>query len=449
MNYRKKANITLAVVAAGFIGATILKHYFNDSFEIKLISFVIEAALVGGVADWFAVTALFKEPLGFSFHTAIIPKNRVTIIDSVAKVVERELLSIDLIKKRLDKIKIIDGIINWIDNKNGMNYIIKVALEYVSGCLNRVDIRKIAEQAKVILGKGIEKIDLSQYYSKFIIWGLEKEEGGRIVSRVIEDIIKLIEENNTRDKIYELLNSIKEEKTKGFLSMFFNKTLEKTNSVNISELTDSIHMHLLEFLYAAKDERNEMNYKLREFLKQHFIVTSSIYLSEENINKIKEGILESICNEEVIKDTIEWLKKQLKKGMYINYELEDKVALTCCGGDGVPEIIANIQMTLLSYWNELKNNNDVRKNMEDAIKNSIYDIIQEEHGLVGDIVRDTLNEFTDEDLNNLIDEKAGNDLQWIRINGSIVGGGVGLLIFMFLNFLYEPYVVPVIRNLFS
>lgn len=63
-----------------------------------------EAAVVGGVADWFAVTALFGKPLGFPWHTALIAiLTRGRVISAVADMIEHELLSVNSIKERIEK----------------------------------------------------------------------------------------------------------------------------------------------------------------------------------------------------------------------------------------------------------------------------------------------------------------------------------------------------------
>lgn len=87
MNYHKKANITLAVVLIGFLGSALLARNCPGILGFQLLKFVLEAALVGGLADWFAITAIFKKPLGWGFHTALIPRNRAKLIEAVAGMV--------------------------------------------------------------------------------------------------------------------------------------------------------------------------------------------------------------------------------------------------------------------------------------------------------------------------------------------------------------------------
>ena len=89
----------------------------------------------------------------------------------------------------------------------------------------------------------------------------------------------------------------------------------------------------------------------------------------------------------------------------------------------------------------------MRQWIDNILKEMLEKIIRSQHYLIGEIVKETLEAFTNERLNQFIEEKVGDDLQWIRINGSIVGASAGLLIYLFTNLVYSPYVVPVIHGL--
>ncbi|MBQ3451489.1 MAG: DUF445 family protein, partial [Selenomonadaceae bacterium] len=65
------------------------KIIFPGNVAAEGFLFVTEAALVGGIADWFAVTALFKKPLGFSFHTAILPRRRKDFVKASVVMVQQ------------------------------------------------------------------------------------------------------------------------------------------------------------------------------------------------------------------------------------------------------------------------------------------------------------------------------------------------------------------------
>jgi len=124
-NYHRRANITLAAVFLFFLGAAVLEHFNPGHFGIRLMFFVSEAALVGGIADWFAVTAIFKKPLGWGYHTALIPRNREKVIEAVASIVQTELLNMTLIRKKIEGIPFIEGLLLSVEKVGGSIYLRK------------------------------------------------------------------------------------------------------------------------------------------------------------------------------------------------------------------------------------------------------------------------------------------------------------------------------------
>ena len=67
----------------------------------------MQSALIGSVADWFAVTALFRKPLGFPYHTALIPRNKDRLINGVIKLVETKMLTKDRCKVLLNNVEFV------------------------------------------------------------------------------------------------------------------------------------------------------------------------------------------------------------------------------------------------------------------------------------------------------------------------------------------------------
>ena len=93
MNRWNNADTTLLCAALCFLVAVGFKIIYPESILAEGFLFVTEAAMVGGIADWFAVTALFKKPLGFPFHTAILPKRREEFVSASTKMVQNEFFS--------------------------------------------------------------------------------------------------------------------------------------------------------------------------------------------------------------------------------------------------------------------------------------------------------------------------------------------------------------------
>ncbi len=100
---RQKADQALAIAFALFVAAVAVRGVYHEAIWAQAVFRMAEAALIGGVADWFAVTALFQRPLGITFHTAIIPRNREKIVKAMSYMVQEEFLSRQSIQRHLQR----------------------------------------------------------------------------------------------------------------------------------------------------------------------------------------------------------------------------------------------------------------------------------------------------------------------------------------------------------
>src|SRR5512135_8051 len=106
---------SLATAAGGAAAARAALAWYGPMPGLEIAAAGFEAGVVGGLADWFAVTALFRHPLGVPIpHTAIIPNRRDRIIDSIVTMVETEWLSPEVIGRRLERIAPSALIADWL-----------------------------------------------------------------------------------------------------------------------------------------------------------------------------------------------------------------------------------------------------------------------------------------------------------------------------------------------
>src|SRR5256885_15472817 len=106
------ATVLLAAMAALFIFTTMAPQ---PGFWILLVRATAEAALVGGLADWFAVTALFRQPLGLPIpHTAILPRNKDRIGEGLGSFIETNFLSPELVEQKLRSLAIAPRAAAWL-----------------------------------------------------------------------------------------------------------------------------------------------------------------------------------------------------------------------------------------------------------------------------------------------------------------------------------------------
>jgi len=107
--------VSLLGAVAGAVGCHVALRLVGDATWLRVLTAGFEAALVGALADWFAVTALFRHPLGIPIpHTAIIPARRAKIIESIVTMVEEDWLSPEVIGTRLARLAPSDLILDWL-----------------------------------------------------------------------------------------------------------------------------------------------------------------------------------------------------------------------------------------------------------------------------------------------------------------------------------------------
>ncbi|MDD4600984.1 MAG: DUF445 domain-containing protein [Negativicutes bacterium] len=433
MKNRKIANATLTAVALLFGVVLIIRYTYYDSLLLKALYIVLEAALIGGIADWFAVTALFEKPLGFPWHTAIIPRNRTKIINALTKTVENELLSKESIKERLADIHMVRMFVVWVEESNGKKTLAEMSTSYIRKIIFSLDARQVAQTLEQLLRQKWQEVYLSALLGRLVKLFLDKKGDEKLIDLLLNEMIRTVETEKTREMIHRFLERYSHEAADSWWKRLLKNVLEAVDAVNLADAAAVLQTNILNELRSIK----EIEHPLRQLI--HTRLSNLVYRMDhdpglaETIKEWQVGLAGRINLEDILTELIElalqWERKSISEASHSQVEewLFDQVS---------------------KYWEVFKNDHDLQDWLEKYVKEAIHEVIESEHHLVGTITSNALGILTDEKLSEFIDDKAGEDLQWIRINGSVVGGFVGLILFLFLHFVYDPYVVPLVRGIF-
>jgi len=434
MNYHRKANIILAAVFLFFLGAAVLKYINPEHFGIRLLFFVSEAALVGGIADWFAVTAIFKKPLGWGYHTAIIPRNREKVIEAVATIVQKELLNVNIIRKKIERIPLIEGLLLRVEKVGGSVYLSDQLLNYLRRYAEKQEPAQLAEKLAVFIRPIAKTWNLAPRVQSISGWALEHGYMDQGLDRLAEGLWDKAAEGETRNIILRYLEEIKEEKVSNGGSMF--RTLmgfvEMSDGLNLDEAADTLQVELLLSLRKLRDPLDPLRIRLKEILLNILVELESDTQFSAQIEQWKEDVLRDVI-------FTRFLESMLEEAL--------KIAKSPSTPTDPSVLYPAIYPVVEKYWLSIQHNSELKTRLNSFLVDTLCQVIQNEHDLIGGMVRETLAAYTDQDLNRFVEEKAGNDLQWIRINGSMIGGSVGLFLFLFLEYVYDP-IVPTLLNYF-
>lgn len=406
---KRRANTVLAAAAGLFVLALTFKYNYPASSMAAAFLTVTEASLAGGVADWFAVTALFRRPLGFPYHTALIPRNRERVISALSKAVEQDFLSKEAIKARLNQVNLLDKIISY-SQGNAMRPVVRGIIEKaIAELAETIDPTTVGKLGERVFKLILKRQSLVPYVAAGITWALQQGKDREAYSAVVNKVTAIVNQPQIREAIYQYLEQIKEKTAnKNWLSGLITGFMEMTDGINLTDAADALHQELIKAVAELTNEQHPVRLWFQEELG---------------------GIAVRLENPEW-KTAIDNWKDELLNRIEVAEPLgalADTVLTACTQPTVYREYVVDwLTDQAASYWQQFKENAVLKSQAEDYVKMLIMKVVEQEHTLIGKIARRALNKLSDEDLNQFIEDKAGEDLDWIRINGVIIGGLVGM-----------------------
>jgi len=421
------ANKILAFVFMLFFLSIYLRYIYKELLIVKIFCDVVEAALVGGIADWFAITAIFRKPLGFPWHTALIPRHRERVILAIRDMIANDLLSAQSIKKRVNEIHFVTLLIRWVDKENGKKILQTVVEKHSRDMIMNIDAPALAESISNFIKNKVRQIKTISQMKILIKWGLQHGKEQYVIILLIDALMDRIQKPDTKQVIYQYIDNIKQEKGKSLLEKVVIWIGEQTNSLNVADATETVYNELLTLLQDMKNPEHILYQWIQKKIIKVANQPEQNFPSLNRIERWKMAILESREFTEIIKNCTE--------------SFIEKASISAHN-----DLLDWIYSQADQHWERFKSDDEMQQWLEVRIKQAMLQLIDGEHYLIGKVIEEVLGKFTDEDLNTFIEEKAGDDLQWIRINGCIVGAMVGLIISLFLHYFYEPSIVPIMQE---
>ena len=417
-----KANAALVSSALFFLFALYLHLHVPSAIWTDGLLMVSEAALVGGVADWFAVTALFRRPLGFPYHTAILPRRRDSFIHAIVVMVQKEFFSRRKIFRHIEKIHLFPMLQEFLHKEATETRMTGTVLHFIRASFlrkkNKKAIAYLAERLKSILLRE----DPSELMNRFDALFRTNEWDQKALVRISCLLAQEVSTEETRQSIREALAELEREKIgDGFLS----RLLEVTNTVNLDEGAELIQRHTCHVLNELGREHSPLQENAIALL--HDCIGD--LRQDAELLRLARELQERLACELPIEETLGRLFQGLRNHFQMDLQREvDPIA------EHMPAFYTHLQSILHVEYQHMLFLIEERMELQKIITKVLYDLLARSalhaQTLVGVIVGNVLSRLTDEELNHLVYDKVEADLLWIRVNGSLVGGCIGLLLFI-------------------
>lgn len=424
-----KADTTLLCAALCFVAAVGFRILFPDSILSEGILFVTEAAMVGGIADWFAVTALFKKPLGFPFHTAILPNRRKEFVEASTTMVQKEFFSRRALFKKVDNFDLLPVLINYLEKPETKHFLLNEILAALKKYISSTDKESQSKLIAQKLRRELENIPVKELIDDGGRWLKSTGKDTEFFVALMKKLKEIAAKNETRVKLQGVLEEFAAEKTKnaGAFSMLMAGLAQMLNFVNFEEAAEIMQVQLVKLLDELSRNTQIQRRTLEECrLKLSALAETSDF--KDLIERLQVDLITELPLEETVKAALEKLEKPIFT-MKLN-----EFAPVAQDSKNLGVVLAETLIELYDkFLSGLKNDGEIKKAAEKFLAEIAARATFYAQPLVGEVTKSALNKMTDEQLNSLVYDKAEPDFVWIRMNGSIVGSFIGIIIFALIK----------------
>ncbi len=403
---RQRALRRMKLVALSFLlGATVIflvcTWAQRDGTAPAWVGYVraaAEAGMVGALADWFAVTALFKHPLGIPIpHTAIIRRKKDQLGEGLGTFVRENFLSADVIETKLRDAEVPSRVGKWLAEPEHA--------------------RRVAEESAVVLRVLVELLnddDVQQIIDRMIVRRLAEPQWGPPVGRVLAQLLA----ENRQEALIQLLCD------RAFQwSLNAGETIERVVTRDsptwsprfVDHLVgDRIHRELMDF---TDKVRRDPNHELRRSATR-FLFEFADDLQNDPATILKaENVKEQLMARDEVTRAAETAWKTLKR-------------LVLDGVDDPSSALrTRVTDSVIRIGESLRDDAELREKVEDWIVRAAQHLVVQYGVEITSIITETIERWDADDASRRIELHVGRDLQFIRINGTVVGALAGLVIY--------------------
>ena len=385
MTMRKTADTVLITLAVLFVLSLVLMRIVGDPVWLLAVQAMLEGALVGSIADWFAVRALFGAPLGITFHTRLVPRNRDRLIRAIADGVQNRILTRTVIRSHLTKRVLTTMLIEKAESYGIERGLAKV---WDSQVRPNVSGEKTAETL-------LAKLDKAEMPSV-----LGAETAQTVSEAVLTWAAAKAETESFRQTVEEYLEQFVAEKTAsaGALGALFGFFAKASGTVDTHEASVTLSRAVADYLRGASEDGH----------------MTKLWLTAEVRTILARIDEKAVMGAYLADDTV---RAELGR-------------IVCTAvNSGEPQMKALFVAEGVRLWQVLKQDEAFVTELEAKLRLMLYRFIEMRRDLIGAAISRTLSAYSEDEMRASIEEKVGDDLEWIRLNGAVLGGVLGLALF--------------------
>ncbi|MFL6735874.1 MAG: DUF445 domain-containing protein [Sphingomonas sp.] len=386
----------LVAMAAVFALTRAFQHLYPGLSHLKAFA---EAAMVGGLADWFAVTALFRHPLGLPIpHTAIIPRNKDRIGEALASFIRENFLIPRVVARRMQKLDVAGAAGRFLQTPAGEGTRIRAgASRLIADIFESLDDERLGGIVKGAVSSRLRKAEISPLLGHALASAINEDRHVPMLEAAIRWSARALDANEPliRQMVHKKANWVL--KLAGLDTRLADAIIDGLRKLTVEMSTDPAHPVRIKIEEALAQLANDLQTRAE---------------TRDRVESIKEQLLDN-------KSVGLWLDTIWQKG-------REAIIKAARNPDAV--LAGKLGEVMKSMGGTLEKDDRIRGAINQFARRAVVGMAASYGGSIVKLVSETIRGWDARTVTARLEAAVGRDLQYIRINGTIVGGLVGLIL---------------------
>ena len=405
MKIRKKglATAVLAASAAGAAGFGWLASS-TGGFLSGLLAHGFLAATIGGLADWFAVTAIFRKPLGISYRTEILRRNRPRIMRALAEFAGSDLLSREHVMDSLSKQDFSEMLAQYLMERGGRERIFALADAVFTRGMETLDMRSVAASVEPVVRRVFSELRLDETAGDALASALSAETRNRVLHALAPIARRVWRDEELQSLLLASIGNIKE-------AYVGDKTMRASlfdmEELSDERLLDRLNEYVEAWMGGLESGEGELCDRFSHWL--------DAFLRDGEPRERLAAAVRRWQNEQVESADIEG---RLTRGLELLREN--------CLLDWRRKMRGYIENRMEEFLHDA----EAKASFNAWILRWFDDLLAAHHAELPQMMERQLAKMSDDELVELVETRVEDDLQMIRINGAVVGSLAGMILYL-------------------
>jgi len=382
------------------------KYFEGTHPAVGFVRAFAEAAMVGGLADWFAVTALFRHPMGLPIpHTAIIPRKKDRIGDALAHFLRDNFLIPRVVARRMRSVDMASALGRFLKSPRGGEGRLRMGASRLLGdVIASLDQERLGLMFKNAVKTQAQQLDIATPMGQILDVVMAENRHGPLVDSAIEWSYKTLEnhENMVRDMVHERANTL----------MRWTGLDERL----ANEVIDGFYKLLADM---AEDTEHPLRARSLETLKQLAADLRHDADTRKKVHQWKDEMLEN----QAIANWFDGIWETGRETL-LRASRDPDAALAGHFGDALLQLGSRLEEDIL-----------LNRQINRFARRAAVGVAASYGDRIVTLVSETIRAWDASTITDRVENAVGRDLQYIRINGTLVGGLVGVSLHILGHFL--------------